>query len=81
MLFFVQIQNADSACESPQAVPGIEVEDLRDIDFENSYLNLGGRCEYRLDDGSVVVTREPGWWFTGSPAALYAALAGAVVLG
>ncbi len=63
-LVLVQIENAGLACESPQAsVPGLEIEDTGDIRFENSFLNLGGRCTYRLDDGSVVVTREPGWWF------------------
>ena len=42
-LFFVQIANADDACESPWAtVPGIDVDDLRDVGFENSFLNLGG---------------------------------------
>ena len=75
-LLIVQNENADYACESPEAVPGIEVEDLRGIGFENSYLNLGGRCEYRMDDGSVVVTQEPGWWFSGTIAGFWMLLAG-----
>ena len=75
-LLFFQNENADFACENPAAaVPGIKLEDIRDIGFENSYLNLGGRCEYRLDDGSVVVTREPGWWFSGMIACFVALLA------
>ena len=80
-LFFVQIANADDSCESPWAtVPGIDVDDLRGIGFENSFLNLGGRCRYFMEDGSVVVTREPGWWFSGTIASLVAALSGIAVL-
>ena len=76
-LFFVQIQNADNACESyPQTVPGPDYLDVRGIGFENSFLNLGGLCTYRMDDGSVVVTREPGWWFSGTIAGFLAVLAG-----
>lgn len=78
-LLIVQNENADRACESPQAVPGIEVEDIRDIGFENSLLNLGGRCEYRMDDGSVVVTREPGWWFSATIVGFVVMVAGVVV--
>ncbi len=60
----VQIENADQACKSLEAtVPGLRIEDIRDIRFENSFFNLGGRCTYLMDDGSVVVTREPGCWF------------------
>ena len=62
-LLLVQIENADQACESPEAtVPRVRIEDIRDIRFENSFLNLSGRRIYRMDDGSVVVTREPGWF-------------------
>ncbi len=75
-LLLVQIENADSACESPQAVPGLDVDDLRDIYFENSFLNLGGRCTYHLDDGSMVVTREPGWWFPATIVGFVVMLAG-----
>ncbi len=79
-LFFLQIQNADNACESyPQTVPGTDFQDVRGIGFENSFLNLGGRCTYQMNDGSTVVTREPGWWFSGSIEGLVAAFAGAVV--
>ena len=78
-LLLVQIENADQACESPRAtVPGLRVEDIRDIRFENSFLNLGGRCTYRLDDGSVVVTREPGWWFPATIVGFLMMLAGPV---
>ncbi len=52
------------------------MDDLRGIGFETSFLNLGGRCEYRMDDGSEVVTREPGWWFSGTIAGVAAMLAG-----
>ena len=80
-LFFIQIANADNACESyPQTVPGADFEDVRGIGFENSFLNLGGRCTYRMDDGSVVLTREPGWWFSGTIASFAAMLAGVAVL-
>lgn len=80
-LFIVQIANADDACESyPQTVAGADFEDVRGIGFENSFLNLGGRCTYRMIDGSVVHTREPGWWFSGTLAGLVAACAVAVVL-
>ena len=48
---------------------------MRGIGFRNSLLNLGGRCEYRMDDGSVVVTREPGWWFSGTIAGFSAVVA------
>ncbi len=76
-LLLVQIENADLACESPQAsVPGLAIEDIRDIRFENSFLNLGGRCTYRMDDGSVVVTREPGWWFPATIVGFVLMLAG-----
>jgi hypothetical protein len=48
-LFVVQTANADSACESyPASVPGADFSDVRGIGFENSFLNLGGRCEYRI---------------------------------
>lgn len=77
-LFFLQVQNADNACESyPQTVPGADFQDVRGIGFENSFLNPGGRCTYQMDDGSTVVTREPGWWFSGSIVGLVAAFAGA----
>ena len=76
-LLLVQINNADLACESPQAtVPNLKTEDIRDIRFESSFLNLGGRCTYRMDDGSVVVTREPGWWFTSTVVGLVVMLVG-----
>jgi|SRR3712207_1545559 len=76
-LLLVQIENADRACESPQAtVPGLETGNIRDIGFENSFLNLGGRCTYRMDDGSVVVTREPGWWFPATIVGFVVMLAG-----
>ena len=76
-LLLVQIENADLACDSPQAsVPGLAIEDIRDIRFENSFLNLGGRCTYRMDDGSVVVTREPGWWFPATIVGFIMMLAG-----
>lgn len=79
-LLFVQIENADRACESPQStVPGLETEDIRDIGFESSFLNLGGRCEYRMDDGSVVVTREPGWGFSATIVGFVVMVAGVVV--
>ena len=74
-LLILQNENADFACESPQAVPGVDVENLRGIGFRNSLLNLGGRCEYRMDDGSLVVTREPGWWFSGTIAGFSAVVA------
>ncbi len=62
-LFVVQIANADMACESyPHTVPGADYLDVRGICSENSFLNLGGRCTYRMGEGSVVVTREPGWF-------------------
>jgi hypothetical protein len=80
VLLFIQNENADYACESPSAVPGIEVGDIRGIGFQNAFLNLGGRCEYRMDDGSVKVTREPGWWFSGTIAGIVALLATAAVL-
>ena len=72
-LLFVQIQNADNACEG--FGPTGNHEGVRGIGFENSFLNLGGRCTYRMDDGSVVVTREPGWWFSGTIAGFVAAFA------
>ncbi len=76
-LLLVQIENADRACESPQAtVPGLETEDIQGIGFENSFLNLGGRCTYRMNDGSVVVTREPGWWFPATIVGFLMMLAG-----
>ena len=76
-LLLVQIENADRARESPQAtVPGLETGNIRDIGFENSFLNLGGRCTYRMDDGSVVVTREPGWWFPATIVGFVVMLAG-----
>jgi hypothetical protein len=76
VLLVVQIANADDACESyPQTVPGADFQDVRGIGFENSFLNLGGRCTYRMDDGSVVVTREPGWWFSGTIAGFVAVIA------
>jgi hypothetical protein len=80
-LFFVQIQNADNACEGyPATESGADFEDVRGIGFENSFLNLGGRCTYHMNDGSVVHTREPGWWFSGTIAGFVAACADAVVL-
>ena len=78
-LLLVQIENADQACESPEAtVPGLRMEDIRDIRFENSFLNLGGRCTYLMDDGSVVVTREPGWGFPATIVGFLIMLAGPV---
>ncbi len=80
MMFFVQIQNADNACESPSAtLSDNSLDDLRGVGFENSFLNLGGKCAYRMDDGSVVHAREPGWWFSGTIGGLAAALAGLAV--
>ena len=80
LLFFVQIQNADNACESQSSpAPGTDFDEVRSIGFENGYLNLGGRCTYAMEDGSVVVTREPGWWFSGTVAGFAAAIAGLVV--
>lgn len=80
-LFFVQIQNADPACESyPQTVPGADFEDVWGLGFENGYLNLGGKCTYYMNDGSVVHTREPGWWFSGTIAGFVIVFAGAVAL-
>ena len=75
-LLVVQNENADYACESPQAVPGLDVNNLRDIHFENSFLNFGGRCAYYMDDGSVIVTREPGWWFPATIVGFLVMLAG-----
>ena len=76
MLFIVQIQNADDACESyPQTVPDADFQDVRGIGFENSFLNLGGNCIYYMNDGAVVHTREPGWWFSGSIAGFAALVA------
>ena len=46
---------------------------MRGMGFENSFLNLGGRCECRLENGSVVITRDPGWWFSGTLAGVVAA--------
>jgi hypothetical protein len=67
------------ACESyPHTVPGADYLDVRGIGFENSFLNLGGRCTYRMDDGSVFVAREPGWWFSGTIAGFAAVFAVAV---
>ena len=78
-LFVVQTANADIACESyPQTVPGADYDEVRGIGFENSFLSLGGRCTYHMDDGSVVETREPGWWFSGSIASSVAVFAGLV---
>ena len=45
-LLFVQIQNAEDACEG--FGPTGNYEDVRGIGFENSFLNLGGRCTYRM---------------------------------
>jgi hypothetical protein len=67
LLSVVQTANADTACESG-----------RGIGFEDSFPNLGGRCTYHLDDGSVVATREPGWWFSSSIAGSVAVFAGLV---
>ena len=79
LLLVVQTGNADMACESyPQTIPGADYEDVRGIGFENSFLNLGGLCTYHMDDGSVVVTREPGWWFSSSIAGSVAVFAGLV---
>ncbi|MBA2691737.1 MAG: hypothetical protein H0U65_04475 [Rubrobacter sp.] len=51
-LFIVQTANADNACESyPAGVPGADYSDVRGIGFENSFLNLGGRCAYHMNDG------------------------------
>lgn len=78
-LLVVQISNADSACESyPASVPGADFADVRGIGFENSLLNLGGRCTYHMNDGSVVVTREPGWWFVETIAGIVTVFAGLV---
>ena len=77
VLFIVQTVNADSACEGyPASVPGAWFSDVRGVGFENSFLNLGGRCTYHMQDGAVVVTREPGWWFSGTIAGLAVAPAG-----
>jgi len=69
------------ACESyPQTVPGADYADVRGIGFENSLLNLGGRCTYYMKDGSVVIAHEPGWWFSGTIAGFALTFAGLVVL-
>ena len=60
-LFVFQTVNADLACET---VPEEIRREFRDVKFENSLLNLGGRCTWYLSDGSAMVTREPGWWLT-----------------
>ena len=79
-LLLVQIENADMACENPRAtLPNLKVENIRDIGFENSFLNLGGRCTYRMDDGSVVITREPGWGYPATIVGFVVMLAGVVV--
>ena len=79
-LLILQNENADFACENPPAaVPNIEWGDIRDIGFRNSLLNLGGRCEHRMGDGSVIVTREPGWWFSGTIAGFVSVVAAFVV--
>jgi hypothetical protein len=70
-LFVVQTANADYACENyPANVPSADSSDVRGVDFENSFLNLGGRCTYHMNDGAVVVTREPGWWLAGTIAGI-----------
>lgn len=80
MLMVVQFANADMACETyPQTVPGADFEDVRGIGFENSWLNLGGRCAYYMSDGAVVHTREPGWSFSGTIAGFVAIVAGLAV--
>jgi hypothetical protein len=77
--FVVQTVNADDACESyPQNVPGAGFSDVRGVGFENSFLNLGGHCTFHMNDGSVVITREPGWWFSGTIAGFAAVFAGLV---
>jgi hypothetical protein len=77
VLFFVQIANAHNACEDYHYLGA--VADPRDVrgeaGFEDSYLNLGGRCTWYMNDGSVVVTREPGWSFSGTTAGFVALLA------
>jgi hypothetical protein len=79
-LFGVQTENADYACESyPASVPGADYSDVRGVGFENSFLNLGGRCTYHMNDGSVVVTREPGWWFAGTIAGIVSDFASLVI--
>ena len=78
-LLVLQNENADYACESPQEAPGVDVNDLRGIGFENTFLNLGGRCEYRLENGSVIVTREPGWWFSATIGGFVAVIAVVVI--
>lgn len=66
-LLILQIANADNACESyPQTIPGADFDDVRGMGFQNSFLNLGGKCTYYMKDGAVVHTREPGWWFSGT---------------
>lgn len=80
-LFVVQTANADMACETwPQTVPGAGPDNVRGINFEHGYLNLGGRCTYHMDDGSVVVTREPGWGFSGTIVGAVCLFAGLVAL-
>lgn len=80
-LIIIQAANADGACETyPHTVPGADFEDVRGLGFENSYLNLGGSCTYYMTDGSVVHTREPGWWFSGTIVSFVAVLAGFAVL-
>ncbi|CAA9458580.1 MAG: hypothetical protein AVDCRST_MAG02-1907 [uncultured Rubrobacteraceae bacterium] len=81
MLFIVQLANADDACEGyPQTVPGADREDVRGGGFENTFLNLAGRWTYRMEDGSVVVTRAPGRSFSGTIAGVVAVVAGLVAL-
>jgi len=76
-LFFVQIANADNACEDYHYLGA--VADPRDVrgeaGFENSFLNLGGRCTWYMNDGSVIVTREPGWGLSGTIVGFVALLA------
>jgi hypothetical protein len=79
-LFVVQTVNADSACETyPTRVQGADSSDVRGITFRNLWLNLGGSCTYRLQDGSVVSTREPELWFSGTIAEVITVFAGLVV--
>jgi hypothetical protein len=79
-LFVVQTVNADSACETyPTSVQGVNSSDVRGITFRNSWLNFGGSCTYRLQDGSVVSTRAPELWFSGTNAGVISVFAGLVV--
>jgi hypothetical protein len=79
-LFVIQTVNADSACETyPTSVQGADSSDVRGITFRNAWLNLGGSCTYRLQDGSVASTWEPELWFPGTIAGVITVFASPIV--